>query len=114
MLFKNLFLDERCPFYGEWSSWSWIKEGDRDVPIRFKNDSHVFDYNQQKNDTIVSTECSDTCGKRVRTRTRNCYEINLKGSIILMNWITSNKCSYKNNSRSKEIQSKKYQTPEKN
>ena len=36
-------------------------------------------YAQQIRDNGLSLSCSDTCGKRIRKRERNCYEINLKG-----------------------------------
>lgn len=38
-------------------------------------------YKQQKQNREFSSECSDTCGKRIRQRTRVCYEVNLKGKL---------------------------------
>ena len=36
-------------------------------------------YEEQKNNIQISTECSETCGKRVRIRSRLCHELNIKG-----------------------------------
>ena len=69
------FSAKTCPFYSEWSTWSWIKEGNRESPIKIMDGS----YDRQKNKNGLSLSCHDTCGKRIRTRERKCYEINLKG-----------------------------------
>ena len=64
-----------CPFYSEWASWNWEPEGNRDKPIRRMDDS----YYKQQNDNGVSYSCDDTCGKRIKIRERECFEVNLKG-----------------------------------
>ena len=35
-------------------------------------------YYRQKNDNGVSYSCDDTCGKRIKIRNRECFEVNLK------------------------------------
>ena len=40
-------------------------------------DGTYKEQNQHRDESSVS--CSDTCGKRIRTRSRSCYEVNLKG-----------------------------------
>ena len=71
-----------CPFYSEWSEWNWEKEGNRENPtiaiinnVELTYDQQI-QYNQQGHKKSYS--CEDTCGKRIKYRERNCYEVNLK------------------------------------
>ena len=85
--FINLFLkDEICPFYSSWEPWSWIKEGNRENPIKIMDGS----FHQQNRNNGHSYSCLDTCGKRIQLRERTCYQVNLKGKFVFDIYLIKN------------------------
>lgn len=67
-----------CPVYGSWSSWGWEKMKNRPHPAKTVNDRKIrFNFEKKSIEDSEPTDCTDSCGQRVRVRERKCYKINI-------------------------------------